>query len=83
MEQQTFSFEHETGDMSQRLQAALEKTESALKKMWECEKREEKTVYEITIPTQMLTIFGKEHAEHVLRTLKGMKLTGTYRVTKK
>lgn len=30
-----------------------------------------------------LTIVGKEHAEHVLRTLKGLKLTGTYRITKK
>ena len=28
-------------------------------------------------------IFGKEHAEHILRTLKGLKLTGTYRITKK
>ena len=34
-------------------------------------------------PKQTLTIFGKEHAEYVLRTLKGLKLTGTYRITKK
>lgn len=40
-------------------------------------------LYEITIPAQTLTIFGKEHAEHTLRTLKGLKLTGTYRITKK
>lgn len=26
---------------------------------------------------------SKEHAEHILRTLKGLKLTGTYRITKK
>lgn len=83
MEQQEFGFEPEACDMSQRLQAAFEKTESALKQMWEREKQEERTVYEITIPTQTLTIFGKEHAEHVLRALKGLKLTGTYRVTKK
>lgn len=29
------------------------------------------------------TEVGKEHAEHVLRTLKGLKITGTYRITKK
>ena len=83
MGQQEFGFEPEACDMSKRLQAALEKTESALKQMWECEKQEERTVYEITIPTQTLTIFGKDHAGHILRTLKDLKLTGTYRVTKK
>lgn len=57
------------------MQATLAKTEAALKQMWEREKREAQTVYEITIPAQTLTIVGKEH--------EGLKLTGTYRITKK
>lgn len=44
---------------------------------------EAQTVYEITIPAQTLTIVGKEHAEHVLKSLKAIRVSGTYRVTKK
>ncbi len=51
--------------------------------MWEREKQEAQTVYEITIPAQTLTIVGKEHAEHVLKSLKAIRVSGTYRVTKK
>lgn len=73
MEPQTFDFKPDTPKLSKEMQATLAKTEAALKQMWEREKRE----------AQTLTIFGKEHAEHILRTLKGLKLTGTYRITKK
>ena len=83
MEPQTLDFKPETANLSKEMKATLAKTEAALNRMWEREKREAQTVYEITIPAQTLTIFGKEHAEHVLRTLKGLKLTGTYRITKK
>lgn len=83
MEPQTFDFKPDAPKLSKEIQATLAKTEAALKQMWEREKREAQTVYEITIPTQTLTIFGKEHAENILRTLKGLKLTGTYRITKK
>lgn len=82
MEPQTFDFKPAAPKLSKEMQATLAKTEAALKRMWEREKREAQTVYEITIPAQTLTIFG-EHAEHTLRTLKGLKLTGTYRITKK
>lgn len=83
MEPKTFDFKPDASKMSDEMQATLAKTEAALKRMWAREDREAKTVYEITIPAQTLTIFGKEHAEHALRTLKGLKLTGTYRITKK
>lgn len=69
--------------ISKELQATLAKTEAALKQMWEREEQEAQTAYEIMIPSQTLTIFGKGHAEHILRTLKGLKLTGTYRITRK
>nr|DAS93601.1 MAG TPA: hypothetical protein [Caudoviricetes sp.] len=65
------------------MQATLAKTEAALKQMWAREKQEAKTIYEITIPAQTLTIVGKEHAEQVLKMLKGLRLSGTYRVTRK
>lgn len=83
MEPQTFDFKPDAPKLSKEMQATLAKTEAALKRMWEREKQEAQTVYEITIPAQTLTIFGKAHAEHTLRTLMGLKLTGTYRITKK
>lgn len=52
MEPQTFDFKPETPKLSKEMQATLAKTEAALKQMWEREKREAQTVYEITIPTQ-------------------------------
>ena len=86
MEPQTFDFKPDAPKLSKEMQATLAtlaKTEAALKRMWEREKQEAQTVYEITIPAQTLTIVGKEHAEHVLKSLKAIRVSGTYRVTKK
>lgn len=83
MEPQEVDFSPREVKLSREMQKTLEKTHAALKKMWEREKQEAKTVYEITIPAQTLTIVGKERAEHVLSTLKSVRLSGTYRVTKK
>lgn len=83
MEPKTFDFRPDASELSEEMQATLAKTEAALKRMWAREEREAKTVYEITIPTQTLTVFGKEHAEHVLKTLKAIRVSGTYRVTRK
>ena len=83
MEPETFDFKPETRKVSRELEATLAKTQAALQEMWKREKQEAQTVYEITIPAQTLTIFGKEHAEHALQTLKSLKLSGTYRITKK
>ena len=83
MEPETFDFKPETRKVSRELEATLAKTQAVLQEMWKREKQEAQTVYEITIPAQTLTIFGKEHAEHTLQTLKSLKLSGTYRITKK
>ena len=83
MEPQTFDFKPDAPKLSKEMQATLAKTEAALKQMWAREKQEAKTIYEITIPSQTLTIVGKEHAEQVLKMLKGLRLSGTYRVTRK
>ena len=47
----TFSFGADASEPPAPLQAAFAKTEEALKKMWEREKQEARTVYEITIPS--------------------------------
>lgn len=83
MEPQEVDFSPREVKLSREMQKTLEKTHAALQKMWECEKQEAKTVYEITIPAQALTIVGKEHAEHVLKSLKAIRVSGTYRVTRK
>lgn len=83
MEPQEVDFSPREVKLSREMQKTLEKTHAALQKMWEREKQEAKTVYEITIPAQTLTIVGKEHAEQVLKMLKGLRLSGTYRVTRK
>lgn len=83
MEPQTFDFKPDAPKLSKEMQATLAKTEAALKQMWAREKQEAKTIYEITIPAQTLTIVGKEHAEQVLKMLKGLRLSRTYRVTRK
>lgn len=75
MEPQTFDFKPDAPKLSKEMQATLAKTEAALKRMWEREKQE--------FPPQTLTIVGKEHAEHVLKSLKAIRVSGTYRVTKK
>lgn len=58
MEPQTFDFKPDAPKLSKEMQAPLAKTEAALKRMWEREKQEAQTVYEITIPAQTLTIVG-------------------------
>lgn len=83
MEPQEVDFSPREVKLSREMQKTLEKTHAALQKMWEREKQEAKTIYEITIPAQTLTIVGKEHAEQVLKMLKGLRLSGTYRVTRK
>ena len=83
MEPQTFDFKPDAPKLSKEMQATLAKTVAALKRMWEREKQEAQKVYEITIPAQTLTIVGKEHAEHVLKSLMAIGVSGTYRVTKK
>ena len=83
MDPQTSDFEPDAPKLSKEMQATLGKTEAAPKRMWEREKQEAQTVYEITIPAQTLTIVGKEHAEHVLKSLKAIRVSGTFRVTKK
>lgn len=83
MEPQEVDFSPREVKLSREMQKTLEKTHAALQKMWEREKQEAQTVYEITIPAQTLTIVGKEHAEHVLKSLKAIRVSGTYRVTKK
>lgn len=52
MEPQTFDFKPDAPKLSKEMQATLAKTEAALKRMWEREKQEAQTVYEITIPAQ-------------------------------
>lgn len=49
-EPQTFDFKPDTSKLSKEMQTTLAKTEAALKRMWEREKQEAQTVYEITIP---------------------------------
>lgn len=83
MEPQTFGFEPETPVLSDETRQAMARTEAALKRMWERERIDGSMVYEIMIPSQELTVSGKDRAEHVLRTLKGLKVRGTYRITKK
>lgn len=83
MEPQPVDFSPKEVKLSREMQATMERTHAALQQMWEREKQKAQTVYEISIPAQTLTIVGKEHAEHVLRTLKGVRLSGTYRITKK
>lgn len=83
MEPQEVDFSPREVKLNREMQKTLEKTHAALQKMWQREKQEAKTVYEITIPAQTLTIVGKEYAEHVLKSLKAIRVSGTYRVTKK
>lgn len=69
--------------LSKEMRASLDRTGAALKRMWEREEHEARTVYEIAIPAQTLTILGREHADHILRTLKAAKVTGSYRMTRR
>ncbi len=69
--------------LSKEMQALMEKTHEALKKKWATEKQQAQTVYETAIPSQTLTIVGKENAEYTINHLKALKLNGTYRITKR
>ena len=75
MEPQEFDFSQKEVKLSREMQETIERTHAALQQMWAREKQEAQTVYEISIPAQTLTIFGKEHAEHALRELKSLKGT--------
>lgn len=83
MDDQPIEFKPDAPKLSKEMQATLAKTEAALKQAWEREKQDAQTVYEITVPAQTLSIVGKEYAEVALKALKGLKLSGTYRITKK
>lgn len=83
MEPQEFDFSPKRAKLGRDMQATMDGLHAALQKKWERDKRESQTVYEVSIPAQTLTIFGKEHAEHTLHVLKSLKVSGTYRVTKK
>ena len=83
MEPQESSFAPDDRSLSEELQAAMQRTQAALQRMWDREKQEEEAVYEITIPAQELSIIGNERAELVLKTLRDVRISGTYRVTRK
>ena len=83
MEPQESSFAPDDRNLSEELQAAMQRTHAALQRMWDREKQEEESVYEITIPAQELSIIGKERSELVLKTLRDVRISGTYRVTRK
>lgn len=83
MEPREYEFRPETGKLSREMQETMKRTEAALQAMWARERIEQETVYEISIPPQKLTIYGKEHFDHALKTLKGLKVSGTYRVATK
>lgn len=68
--------------LSKELQGTLERTHKALQAMWEREKIESDTTYTIKIPAQTLTLTGKQNAEQTLATLKSLRVSGSYRVTK-
>lgn len=76
-------FEPERGNLSPEMQATLKRTEAALQAMWARERIESETVYAITVPQQTLTVYGKENFEQVLRGLKKLRVSGTYRVIRK
>lgn len=71
------------GQMGADLKGAVDRLHSAMQKRWETEEWEASLAYEISIPAQTLTIYGKEHAEYVLRSLKGLRVSGTYSITRK
>ena len=83
MEPQEYSFAPDDRKLSEELQTAMQRTHAALQRMWDREKQEEEAVYRITIPAQELSITGKERAELVLRTLRDVRISGTYRVTRR
>lgn len=67
-------------DVSDELKRTLMRAHEALQRSWERDRADAETVYKIDIPAQALTIHGEARAQEVLATLKGVKVTGTYRV---
>lgn len=63
------------------LQAAIENAHKACAEKWEREKADSETVYQIDIPAQHLTVKSGAYARDVLRTLRGVGVGGTYRIT--
>lgn len=70
-------------DVSDQMKESMKRTYDNLSKRWEREGKAASTVYQIDIPAQSLTICGEQQANIVLRTLKSVKVTGTYRATRK
>lgn len=73
-------FGPEKHDIPPDLKAKMEETERILRESWKLKKIEEELVYEITIPGQKLTVFGKEGGERTLERLKRLKISGTYKI---
>ena len=63
------------------LQAAIENAHKACGEKWEREKADSETVYQIDIPAQHLTVRSGALARDMLRTLRGVGVKGTYRIT--
>ena len=68
-------------ETEKRLQAAIENAYKACTEMWEQESADAAAVYQIDIPAQHITVRSGAHAREVLRTLRGVGVGGTYRVT--
>lgn len=73
-------FGPEEHEISPEIKEAMERTERILRESWKRKKLEEELVYEITIPGQKLTVFGKEGGERTLERLKRLRINGTYKI---
>lgn len=73
-------FGPEKHEISPEIKEAMERTERILRESWKRKKLEEELVYEITIPGQKLTVFGKEGGERTLERLKRLRINGTYKI---
>lgn len=70
-------------DVSDGLKRSMMLAHESLQRSWERDRADAETVYEVDIPAQVLTIHGETRARDVLATLKGVGVTGTYRITRK
>lgn len=75
-------FERLMPNVSEELRQTMQRTYRALQRSWEQREQDAAKVYQIVIPAQTLTIYGETQAQHVLRTLRSVKVSGTYRVSK-
>lgn len=69
--------------LSPSLRSSLDRLHESICSKKDREEKDARTVYEIAIPAQTLTVFGREHADHAVQTLRSLKVTGTYRVTRR